>query len=305
MSILTKCSLISILLVFVSCNSMQNVRNGEFKFYNKENNRKIKPKNEILTKSNETNKKVEPNLPNQDTNSKTEKVIAGKVIEIKPPTGNDEIDFMKMKLEKLEEEIRILKNEIIFLTNLLSEKRETNNYLKEESKIKSQNTEKSSKSVKKGKNLSPEKTKKHNDKIHNNIQDLAQTTPREAQNTIEQNKRVEEVILLIKERKYDLALKKIDSYLKEENDLTNISQLYYWKGEALFYTKDYLNAVECFQRVLSFPKAKKRIESQIMIAECYTKLGRMKEAKREYQRFIEEYPFSEYTSRAKRMIQQL
>ncbi|MGB9913678.1 MAG: tetratricopeptide repeat protein, partial [Candidatus Kapaibacteriota bacterium] len=89
------------------------------------------------------------------------------------------------------------------------------------------------------------------------------------------------------------------------SDLGTIGILSYWKGEALYYKGDFAKALESFQKAVSIPNSRKRTEAQIMTAECYTKLGKLKEAKREYQKFIEEYPFSEYTPRAKRMVQQL
>lgn len=283
---------------------MQSIRNGGYNLYNYNNQKKqerLLPNNEKMSIQLET-----PSKFALETHSQPEdRAIAGEAFKNKPPCEQCDDEFMKLKIEKLEEEIKILRKEIDNLVDIILNRLDNANLHKEttnnesHSKAKSKNFEKKSPIRKKTELAQKEKRNvKDTNKNQMELKDNVQIK-------IEQNKKIEEIVQLIKNKKFNEALTLIDTYLKEENDITRINVLYYWKGEALFYTKEYSRAIECFQKVLSFPRSNKKVESQIMIAECYTKLGKLNEAKREYQKFIEAYPFSEFTPRAKRMIQQL
>ncbi|MCX7908146.1 MAG: tetratricopeptide repeat protein [Ignavibacteria bacterium] len=211
---------------------------------------------------------------------------------------------MKLKLQKLEEEILTLRKEINTLVSILEEKN-TSKPSNENKLILNNNTKSKTLAKNTKKDHKEQKIQYEKNNVKNTKKSMENNSNKDLTSNYEQHKKVEEVVLQIKEKKYDEAIKSIDKFLNEVNDISTISILYYWKGEAYYYLKDYSKAIECFQKVLSFPKSGKKIEAQIMTAECYTRLGKLREAKREYQKFIEEYPFSEYAPRAKRMIQQL
>jgi TolA-binding protein len=222
-------------------------------------------------------------------------------------------EFLQQKIEKLEEEIAYLRKEIGLLYQLIEEQ---NTKVSVEQKVdKSKVSNKSNKAtktsvnhntrqVKHQSNVSRAKTQKD---VQNDRTEAKATEPKQTPELqkLNSNKNLEEIVSLIKDKRYDDALSKIEKQLQVENELGNLSNLWYWQGEALFMKKDYQRALESFRKVLSVPKSSKRSESQIMIAECFTRLGKLSEAKKEYQKFIEEYPFSEFAPRAKRMLQQL
>ncbi|MGB9770718.1 MAG: tetratricopeptide repeat protein [Candidatus Kapaibacteriota bacterium] len=304
------CTIITIASVFNSCGSMQNVRNGSYNLARYSTLSKSTPKN--LQSIPETQQKynVETIQTRSNQNEIPNKVVAGETSPSQPQIQSNcneqDIEFFKLKMAKLEEEIVILRNEISQLVSLLNQKSfenesKYNQELKPTKKV-VQNINKTKQRVTSSKLNHIAKSTESEQKAEKAKKDVNE---RVAKASYEQNKRIEEIVKLIKERKYDAALKEIDDSFQEESDLGTIGILSYWKGEALYYKGDFAKALESFQKAVSIPNSRKRTEAQIMTAECYTKLGKLKEAKREYQKFIEEYPFSEYTPRAKRMVQQL
>ncbi|MFN3268990.1 MAG: tetratricopeptide repeat protein [Candidatus Kapaibacteriota bacterium] len=298
--------ILSITLILVSCGSVKNVRNGSYNLlrYSAPKERKSEQPQKNFTSN--SNQQVKPTEV-QNFESNNSKIVTGEPIIKQSNCNEEDFEFLKFKMTKLEDEIKYLRNEIDNLTSLLSQKdMEKTNSSQETKKHKSKDKVKVN-STNNEKNIA-RATKTQYSKQNTIDQKASKTskaTDEQIKTSFDQNKRIEEIVSLIKEKKYDDALAKIDIAFKEENDLGVLSTLWYWKGEALFYKRDFVKAIECFQKVLSTPGSRKKIEAQIMTAECYTKLGKLKEAKREYQKFIEEYPFSEYVPRAKRMVQQL
>lgn len=298
--------LFTIILSLSSCNSMRSVRNGEYNLYRPQQKVKTNKTLETETMVSERNVIKLPEEPQKNDIQKENKVVAGDKTQTHSNCNDEDIDFLKLKMAKLEEEISALRQEISNLVMLFAKSQEENldnlRY-KEKTKHKQESKINSKSQLRK----SPETTNANLSKanVNNKNRKESRELGEQAKYSFEQSKRIEGIMNLIKEKKYDEALNEIDNAFKETEELGTLSILWYWKGEALFYKRDFAKAIECFQKVVSTPKSKKRTEAQIMIAECYTKLGKLKEAKREYQKFIEEYPFSEYVPRAKRMMQQL
>ncbi len=301
--IFTKCLILFTALVLFSCLPMQNVRKGSYNI-SRLPQKKTPPldvKTEIIAKGYHIDTLEQIQLTKQQLPS--EKAIAGN------PNyaivSCEDLEFTKFKMQKLEEEIYMLRLEINHLLELMNNKKETE--FKDSPKANKTKTNFSYDTQKKKQNKNSNVSRQSTDvsKKDNNKISLEISKVNESEINVKGKKNIEEVVSLIKAKRYDEAINLTEKYLSEENDILTISALYYWKGEALFYKKEFSKALENFQRVLAFSNSPKRIEAQIMIAECYTKQGKLKEAKKEYQRFIEDYPFSEFAPRAKRMIQQL
>jgi TolA-binding protein len=317
--ILFTCLIITISVVLSSCGLQKSVRTGSYNSY-------IRAKSNYASENQKATNRSETKVEKNESNSiATENISPEKAGNNFPVAGEritstnfqekeDEYkEFLQQKIEKLEEEIAYLRKEIGLLYQLIEEQ---NTKVSVEQKVdKSKVSNKSNKAtktavnhntrqVKHQSNVSRAKTQKdvQNDRTEAKATEPKQTSELQKLNS---NKNLEEIVSLIKDKRYDDALSKIEKQLQVENELGNLSNLWYWQGEALFMKKDYQRALESFRKVLSVPKSSKRSESQIMIAECFTRLGKLSEAKKEYQKFIEEYPFSEFAPRAKRMLQQL
>ncbi|MGB9913679.1 MAG: hypothetical protein ACPLRO_09965, partial [Candidatus Kapaibacteriota bacterium] len=143
------------------------------------------------------------------------KVVAGETSPSQPQIQSNcneqDIEFFKLKMAKLEEEIVILRNEISQLVSLLNQKSfenesKYNQELKPTKKV-VQNINKTKQRVTSSKLNHIAKSTESEQKAEKAKKDVNE---RVAKASYEQNKRIEEIVKLIKERKYDAALKEID-----------------------------------------------------------------------------------------------
>lgn len=77
------------------------------------------------------------------------------------------------------------------------------------------------------------------------------------------------------------------------------SNCHYWIGECYYGMKNYKEALTHFEQVGNYPRTTKKDDAQLMIANCYHRMGDHERAKKEYQKLIDEYPASQYVERAK------
>jgi tol-pal system protein YbgF len=96
------------------------------------------------------------------------------------------------------------------------------------------------------------------------------------------------------------------------NDLTNqfpdhplVSNCYYWIGEAQFQLGGYQEAVEVLNRVLQFSQSSKKDDALLMLGKSYAQIRRPEEARKAFSRLIQEYPDSEYVSKASALLSRM
>jgi tol-pal system protein YbgF len=95
-------------------------------------------------------------------------------------------------------------------------------------------------------------------------------------------------------------------------DLTNqfpnhslASNCHYWIGESYFQLGNYQEAVEALNRVLEFAQSPKKDDALLMLGKCYAQIKRPEEARKAFTRLIQEYPNSEYVSKASAMLSRM
>ncbi len=66
----------------------------------------------------------------------------------------------------------------------------------------------------------------------------------------------------------------------------------FWLAECYYGLKDYVRALNCFERVLLLPRSNKEEDSRYKVAVCYIKLGWNDAARWELTRFLRDYPAS-------------
>ncbi len=79
----------------------------------------------------------------------------------------------------------------------------------------------------------------------------------------------------------------------------------YWAAECWYDLKDYLRALNSFEKVLILPKSNKEEAARYKVAVCYTRLGWVKAARWELNRFIRDYPSSSLVDKAKKELEGL
>jgi TolA-binding protein len=89
----------------------------------------------------------------------------------------------------------------------------------------------------------------------------------------------------------------------EKNDLRDNCE--YWIGEALYGLKKYQEAVEQFTRVVDMKDADKRDAALVMRGNAYLLLHQKTLAQKDFETIINNYPQSEYVTKAKEKLAKL
>jgi len=76
----------------------------------------------------------------------------------------------------------------------------------------------------------------------------------------------------------------------------------YWIGEIFFKMKKYHQAIDSFERVLLYLESNRHDDALYKLATCYIYLGNDIRANYELDRLLQNYPNSEYVSKAKLML---
>ena len=78
----------------------------------------------------------------------------------------------------------------------------------------------------------------------------------------------------------------------------------YWIGESYYALGNYQQAITAFQNVFTFSNSNKDDDAQLKLGICYIRLNDEEQAKREFEKLVNNYPTSEYVNIAKRYIAQ-
>lgn len=74
---------------------------------------------------------------------------------------------------------------------------------------------------------------------------------------------------------------------------------HYWIGLSYFQMKQYQNALEHLRQVGNYRFSEKKDDAQLIIAQCFERMGEKEKALTEYKKLAEQYPTSEYAGRAR------
>jgi tol-pal system protein YbgF len=76
----------------------------------------------------------------------------------------------------------------------------------------------------------------------------------------------------------------------------------YWMGEAEYQLRNFQQAVEMWNLVLQASMSVKKDDALLMLGKTYAQIGRSDDARKALQRLIQEFPTSEYVSKAEAML---
>lgn len=307
------CFILASFTFYWGCSNMQSVRHSPYKrLYStqKEFRQEIRDDNRIespLTSS--TNTKVNTLGEIQKVNATSEQwLYENEINEL-----HEQIIELKKELVLLRENINSLEEKLKFKpdgqTNAIAGDVEyspptvNNNTKYTQTKNNKRTNKQHKKSVDKSVgHLSLNKENTHSQKTHNS-KERKNTSNEETEKEFLEN--LNTALTNIKEKKYDIALNNLERLEQSTNDVTKQSIIHYWKGETFFLMRQYPTSLDYFLKVQNVEQAPKKDKALLMIAECYTRMGKLEEAKKSYKKFIEDFPFSEFAPRAKKMIQQL
>jgi TolA-binding protein len=79
----------------------------------------------------------------------------------------------------------------------------------------------------------------------------------------------------------------------------------YWAAECWYDLKEWLKALNAFERVLVIPSSNKEEAARFKVAVSNARLGNIKSAKWEFERFLRDFPSSSLVERAKQELAEL
>ncbi len=303
------CIILTSSVIFWGCSSVQSVRQSPYKLLSrtKKETDKGTNKNTVISPSTDINRNETIPTETKPLNHISDNRLS----------YQNEVSELYEQVIELKKEIALLRESISYLEDKLESKHENLTYtvtgdipnyshFEEDQSKKSQPTNK----MEKGKSFKKVSKKLRNEKLLS-VENTKKTKTRNSQpsqNVDEEKEFLENintVLNQIKEKKYDIALNNLERLEQTTSDAIKQSTINYWKGEIFFLQKQYSSALDYFLKVQNIQRAPKEDKALLMIAECYARLGKIEKAKKTYEKFIENFPFSEYISRAKKMIQQL
>jgi TolA-binding protein len=122
---------------------------------------------------------------------------------------------------------------------------------------------------------------------------VASDAPRDFQTKYDQ------ALNLYQERKFRQAIQLFDELLSLGISNSLVDNCQYWKGECYYGLSDYNQAIIEFQKLFAFENSNKFDDSQLKLGLCYLSLGEREKAKSEFQKLLNNYPDSEFVSKAK------
>ena len=80
---------------------------------------------------------------------------------------------------------------------------------------------------------------------------------------------------------------------------------HYWIGEINYASKKYNEALQEFNKVLTFDRSKKRGDAQFMIGLCYERVGNKEKARAAFEKVMKDYPMTANVKQAKKHLARL
>jgi len=320
-----------ILFSIVSCSGIKSVRTKN-SFTNKS---KITDKNDLVKitedkKNNQENKEIiSNNLPNEFKTIKENDIVRD------IPTIKEQLNNLIENNEIIYEDIKSLKNKIADLENKFNkieyqldlvidsnpkipetgEKKDTkpkNNEFKfypDNNKEYLQIAEKETflKNEELNKNNLSQKSKKNNIKLNTpkTLQNSNSEMNSKNNNLEDKNIKLELAKEEFKKGNYENSKKLFLEAKSIETSRKNLSEIDYNLGEISYNLGNYSEAIKYFSNVILNNDSKFIATCHLKIAESNMRLGRIEEAKENYQKIVTNYPNSEYIKIARKMLQQL
>jgi len=106
-------------------------------------------------------------------------------------------------------------------------------------------------------------------------------------------------------KKYDQAIGEFSEILAIAPGSKWADNAQYWIGECYYALENYRHSITEFQKVFAYPGSEKEDDAQFKIALSYIKLGDRERAREALERFLRNYPESEYVPKARSLLEEL
>ena len=106
-------------------------------------------------------------------------------------------------------------------------------------------------------------------------------------------------------RNYEAAIQYFESLLSMSTTHSLADNAQFWIGESHFALKQYDAAIIDFEKVLTFPKSNKNVDSQFKLGMCYMRKGNTAKAAEEFERLNADYPGNRFQQRVNQILAEL
>lgn len=121
----------------------------------------------------------------------------------------------------------------------------------------------------------------------------------------EYQSRYDEARAYFEARDYATAIQYFESLLAASTNHSLSDNAQYWIGECHYAQRQYDSAIIDFEKVFTFAKSNKSDAAQLKLGLCYLRKGEKQKAQEELNRLLRNYPDSDYTSYAERVLNKL
>jgi len=124
--------------------------------------------------------------------------------------------------------------------------------------------------------------------------------------TIDCDMTYDEGFVMTRGGEYDKAMEAFDKFMIECPDHENIENAYYWYGECFYAQEKYTDAIEKFDFLVKNHKnSPKAGQALYKIARSNEELGKKAEAKKIFQKLVDEYPETLEAQQAREKLKEL
>jgi len=121
----------------------------------------------------------------------------------------------------------------------------------------------------------------------------------------EYQSRYDEARAEFENRNYNAAIQLFESLLAASSTHPLAENAQYWIGECQYALRQYDAAIISFEKVFTFASPNKKDDAQFKLGLCYIRKHEMNKAREELNRLIDEYPKSEFLSKANRLLEKM
>jgi tol-pal system protein YbgF len=115
----------------------------------------------------------------------------------------------------------------------------------------------------------------------------------------------EEALSQFYAKRYTAAINQFNTLIAQFPDHSLASNCVYWIGESYFGSGNYRDAVNTFNRVLSYPRSLKKDDALLMLGRAHLQLNQRDEARQAFDRLIKEFPTSEFVAKAEEWLSRM
>ncbi|MBU4444646.1 tetratricopeptide repeat protein, partial [bacterium] len=105
-----------------------------------------------------------------------------------------------------------------------------------------------------------------------------------------QQKLYDKAMLLFNQKRYNESIDIYEEIIQINREHSLVDNAYFWIGEALYYQKQYPEALQAYQQVFGVGDRNKEASAQMRLGYCYFRMNQFDQSVAEFRKVIQNYP---------------